>query len=351
MYITKQDLPISSLPKQGEEVTWFSQNTINRGTLKGYDSENRPMIINEFGNPDQTNDMFSVRPSQPNLRIKPNWNRIPNTGKIITPTFDLNAAIIEKLNQIIPPGPTYLELINEMYQRGYETYLVGGTVRDFIQGDPSNDIDIVTSMPLKSSIPLIKSMFANNFSFRPQNGYIRVGGSPSTGDPFIDIKNFYVGLGGHARIYGSEITDDYKVRDFACNSVYFDPINNQIIDPTGIGFDDALRKKLTITKDLASNTAKSNAQILIRFIKFSIRGYNYSEETLQQLKTEICPMFRAMSQGEKVDYINRQIINKSPIGKSKEHFEKFIEKFSEIGILDFYNEQIRPIEKLIKTDR
>lgn len=350
MYQVLKPLPASSLPKQGEQVTWFAQNAISNGELRGYDGESRPVILNQFGNPNYTNDIFSIRPTDPNNRITPNWDRIPVTGKIINPQPQLNKLILSKLSHRIPPGPSYYELIYEMYQRGYETYLVGGTVRDFIQGAKSNDIDLVTSMPLKSSLSLIKSMFGNNYSANLSQGYVRVGGSPNSGDPFIDIKNFWLGLGNGSRIYGSEIIDDYKVRDFACNSVYYDPINQQLIDPSGVGYDDSINKNLTIIKDLASNTPKSNAQILIRFIKFSIRGYGCNPATLAKLKEEICPLLAVMTQGERMDYIIRQVLNKAPAKERKQHYTMFVAKMEELGIIETYRELIQPYETVLTFD-
>jgi len=349
MYKVKQPLPDSSLPKQGEHVTWFAQNTIIKGVLKGYDADNRPNIITEFGNPNLTNDIFSIRPTNPNNRIEPNWNRIPDHGLIKEPDAKLKELIHQKLSERIPPGPSYLELINEMYQRGYETYLVGGTVRDFVQGDKSNDIDLVTTMPLKSSFSLLKSMFSK-FSPNLSQGYIRVGGKPSSGDPFIDIKNFWLGLGGGSRIYGSEIIDDYTVRDFACNAIYYDPINEQLIDPSGVGISDAETKNLTIVKDLASNTPQSNAQIFIRFIKFSIRGYRCSEETLTRIREEICPLVSTMTNGKRMNYIASQIINKSPVGQKKEYYEKFVDKINEYGLTEIYESLIKPYESTLNID-
>ncbi len=41
-----------------------------------------------------------------------------------------------------------LELIKYINTLGYEAYLVGGCVRDYLLNIPSNDIDITTSMPI-----------------------------------------------------------------------------------------------------------------------------------------------------------------------------------------------------------
>ena len=133
--------------------------------------------------------------------------------------------------------------MSEFHLRGYETFIVGGTVRDIIQGEASYDIDLATTMPLSSSLPLLQSMFGKVHP-NPEFGYIRIGGNPASGEPFIDVKNFPLYNPGCADVlFGSDLDVDLKYRDFACNSIYYDPFNEAFIDPSGRGVDDALHKK------------------------------------------------------------------------------------------------------------
>ena len=41
-----------------------------------------------------------------------------------------------------------ISLINKIKSYGYDAYLIGGCVRDFLLNIQSNDIDVATSMPL-----------------------------------------------------------------------------------------------------------------------------------------------------------------------------------------------------------
>jgi len=116
-----QKLPNSTFPKPGEDVVWFSRNKKIEGKLIGYDTEEKPIIINQFGIPDSTNSFDIIRPKYPNDRIQPNWLRLPPSGKLVQADNDLSDGIMTKLTERIPPGPSYLELITEIYYRGYET--------------------------------------------------------------------------------------------------------------------------------------------------------------------------------------------------------------------------------------
>lgn len=342
-------LPNSSYPKPGEDVIWFSRNRKIEGKLIGYDIDEKPVIINQFGIPDSTNSFEIIRPKFPNERIQPNWHRLPTQGKLIKADEILSEAINIKLSERIPPGPSYLELISEIYFRGYETYLVGGTVRDFLQGEKSNDVDLVTTMPLKSAIPLIKSMFNDKYSYKKENGFIRIGGTPASGDPFIDVKNFTLCNSGYGTtLFGSEIEHDLRIRDFACNAIYYDTINKQILDPSGHGIDDAKDKNLTVVKDLGIHSPYfSSAQILIRLIKFSIRGYLCSTETLDLIKREFSPLFSTMTTSSRMRYISAQVLSKLPQEQKQIAYNSFVIKMEELGFADEYVKYIKPYEKLL----
>lgn len=342
-------LPPSAFPKPGEDVVWFSHNRKIEGTLLGYDVNERPVIQNQFNVPDITSSFESIRPKNPNNRISPNWLRLPEGGLVIKADKELADKIQHKLEERIPPGPSYIELITEMYLRGYETYLVGGTVRDFIQGEISNDIDLVTTMPLKSAIPLIKSMF-NKYSYLGHNGYVRIGGKPASGDPFIDVKNFTSSNSGvGSKIFGSEIETDLKIRDFACNAIYYDAINKRILDPSGNGITDARNKKLTIVKDSSFHSPMfTGGQIVIRLVKFVSRGYAFNEETFEMIKSEYCPLLHTMETAKRMAYINAQVLSKVSVTDRESKYSVFVEKMNEIGLQEEYEKLIRPFENLLK---
>jgi hypothetical protein len=345
-------LPISFFAKPGERVVWFSNYQKIEGNLIGYDIDERPIIINQFDVPDLTGSFDIIRPKNPNNRINPNWDRMPSTGKIFKADPEFITAINRKLSERIPPGPSYMELINEFYYRGYETYLVGGTVRDFLQGVKSNDIDLVTTIPLKFASPLIKSMFGR-FSYKKERGYIRIGGTPASGDPFIDIKNFNACNSYNGNVlFGSEIENDSKIRDFACNAIYYDPINCNLIDPFGIGVEEAKAKKLSIVKDLNINSPHfASAQIIVRLVKFVARGYECPIATLEQIRSDFIPLFSTMTTDSRMRYIRSQIINKERVKEAqKQAYDLFVEKMIEIGLENEYVIYIQPHERLLNLN-
>ena len=67
------------------------------------------------------------------------------------------------------------EIVNELIKNGYEAYVVGGYVRDFLLGINSTDIDICTNASVEEVSKIFKDkgkVFKDFMSFHmEENGY------------------------------------------------------------------------------------------------------------------------------------------------------------------------------------
>lgn len=124
--------------------------------------------------------------------------------------------------------PTIVDLLTLITNQGYEAYLVGGAVRDYILNKPNNDYDICTNMPLH----LIKEIFPNFHLMKPNNhrntGVIRLNGLE------IEISDFK----------GHTIAEDLSNRDFTINAMALDK-NGNLIDPYN-GLKSLQEKKISL---------------------------------------------------------------------------------------------------------
>jgi tRNA nucleotidyltransferase/poly(A) polymerase len=190
----------------------------------------------------------------------------------------------------------------------------------------------------------------NKHSYNAENGFIRIGGTPASGDPFIDVKNFMTSSsGGGSKLFGSEIGSDLKYRDFACNAIYYDPVNKRLIDPTGVGIADATNKHLTIIKDqFVHSPFFSGGQMVIRMIKFVTRGYAFNPETIQVVKAEFCPLLHTMESRRRMGYINAQVLSKVDTSIRQDTYDKFVQKMNEIGFDEEYEKLIKPFENILR---
>jgi hypothetical protein len=302
-------LPPCPIPRPGERVSWYTSGRQVSGSLTGFDGSGRPLIINQFRQPQHLESFDEIRPENPFQRQAPNWAYLPKGARVVQPNSAIRHRFRQLLTRPIPPGPSSIEIAGEIWNRGFEIYLVGGTVRDVIAGTESKDIDFVTTMPLDRCQALVSSMYGYRPTARDNRGFLRVGGSPASGDPFVDLKVFSDSLLGTSNAaFGVSFDRDVSHRDFACNSVYFDPINEVLIDPTGIGINDALNKSLTLICGTGDNFQRG--QIFIRFFKFCDRGFTPVAETVLKIRGEYALGVRGMTRVAKVHYIKAQILNK-----------------------------------------
>lgn len=343
-------IPNPPIPRPGEEVFWYAESVPFQGKMVGYNINEQPLVTTKFGSQTNVESFYHLRLNNPFNRIDPNWHRLPPEGKIIKAQPEQIAFFNSILSQRIPPGPKYIDLVSEIYNRGFEVFLVGGTVRDIIFGDKSHDVDLVTTMPVKYAEPLINSMYGKNYSINGKTGYVRIGGKPSSGDPFIDLKNFPIFSPGSTNaIFGSDFNVDLCHRDFACNSIYYDPINMVYVDPSGRGVDDAKSKTLFIVKDLSYPSPYYHcATILVRFVKFVNRGYRYLPETLDELQKKYIPLIPTMPQSYRLQYVKTQFLSKSPKEQHEQLIIDFKTRMLELGLEEVYNQFFIAIETEIK---
>ena len=341
------DLPFCPIPKPGENISWYLDSRPVKGILIG-NSTNGPIVETELGNRYSLGSYESLRLTNPKLRLSPNWNNLGQNSKILRPKEEEKIEFKKLLSQRIPPGPQYNELIVEIWSRGFEIFLVGGTVRDVIAGNATNDVDLVTSMPLFWATTLLESMYRKKPEISPENGFVRLGGKPKSGDPFIDLKMISnYDLGTINACFGNDLDIDTQHRDFACNSVYYDPINEALIDPTGNGIADAERKQLSIVCNPARRSPFNLGQISIRFYKFLSFGFSASEKTINQIKANFNPSIAAMMRNIRINYLRTQLLSKKPIKEHEIVLEKYKKAMIDFGASREWAMYFEPFEKEI----
>jgi hypothetical protein len=311
----QMQLPHSSTPRPGDAVVWYIDARRVAGQYLGHAAESKPVVSTPFGNQSKLPSFDCLRIRDPITRIGPNWQYLQ--GDCLIKPFDYEEdRFSELLKQRIPPGPTYLELIEEIWHRGYEVYIVGGTVRDVVAGDQSNDVDIVTTMPISKFELLLQSMFKKLISVHEVRGFARLGGKGYEGDPFIDLKLFcHGGTGTPDALFGSDFTLDISLRDFACNSVYYDPINKALIDPSSRGLNDAVSRTLSLVCDPQARSPEELGQVAIRYFKFCMRGYVGEPDSNKTLADHFIPCLSTLTASHRLSYLNRQIFGKIPKDK------------------------------------
>lgn len=346
--LNELSLPICPIPRPGDKVLWYKDAQAYKGELVGYAPEGKVLVKNLFGNQYSLPSIDYLRLTDPFNRKGPNWTDLSPHAVIKSPYPNELIEFNKILDKITPPGPRYLELVMEIWSRGYEIFLVGGTVRDIIAGLPTNDVDLVTSMPLIKAVPLLSSMYRKEPEISHKDGYVRLGGTPRSGDPFIDLKMFcHDDPGTDVALFGNQFHLDMQYRDFACNSIYYDPINQTLIDPSGTGISDAQTKSLFIVCDITRRKPYSLGQLAIRFFKFMSRGFIASTTTIDLVTSQVVPALASMKNSLRVNYLRTQLLGKCPKQEHEVTLQSFATHMTTNGAEDAWAKFFEPFTKEI----
>ncbi|MBS1370028.1 MAG: polynucleotide adenylyltransferase PcnB [Lentisphaeria bacterium] len=145
------------------------------------------------------------------------------------------------------PVPRHVvELISELQEAGYESYIVGGAIRDLLLGRAPKDFDISTSATPEE----VRTVFGRR-SARIIGKRFRLVHVTWSGELF-EVSTFRqapVHNGANAKkdvpenlilsdnSFGTAEEDAWR-RDFTVNALFFDPVRSELIDFTGKGVED-----------------------------------------------------------------------------------------------------------------
>jgi tRNA nucleotidyltransferase/poly(A) polymerase len=161
--------------------------------------------------------------------------------------------------------------------RGQRAWLVGGAVRDLALGCEAHDVDLATAAhPVE-----IEATFPRAIGVGRAFGTLLL---PWQGLE-IQVTTFRA-EGGYrdARrpdevLFGSSLEEDARRRDFTCNALFLDPLDDELADPTG-GLGDLERRLLRCVGDPAQRFAEDGLRIL-RLARFaSLYGLQVEAATL-----------------------------------------------------------------------
>lgn len=194
-------------------------------------------------------------------------------------------------------------LMSTIINKGYEVYIVGGYVRDYLLNIPNDDYDLTTNMPLED----LKKYYPNLHIMKENNHRIT---------SILHINNLKIEI---SLFKGINIQEDLHNRDFTINALALD-INNNIIDINNYR-EDLNNKKLKLVKADGSGIDFDPLRIL-RAIRLSL-SHNLS---IDQNTKETIISKRSLLNTIAKERIYNEIIK---ILKYKES-TKYIDEYKEI---------------------
>ncbi len=195
----------------------------------------------------------------------------------------------KKLQAKIPAH--ILWVLEELQNAGFESYIVGGCVRDLLLGRVPNDFDVTTNAVPEQIIKVFEKtemrvVYENNF------GTVGIVNKNLEKDDVcyeIEITPYRteVGYSDNRRpdtiAFSDSIHEDVKRRDFTINALAYDPINNSFVDDYG-GREDLAAKIIRTVGDPKERFGEDALRIM-RAVRFSAQlGFMLEEETMLSLR-------------------------------------------------------------------
>lgn len=231
-----------------------------------------------------------------------------------------------------------VDIVQRLQARGFEAYIVGGAVRDFLIGRQPKDYDISTNATPRQ----IQKLFGRRRTFVIGRRFRIV--HFHHGREVIEISTFRKAPSEKKQFsskkkpgapdnliiidneYGTPYEDAWR-RDFTVNAIFYDPIQDQIIDHTGMGIDD-LEKGLVRTLGEPQLRFEEDPVRILRALKLVGQyGFKMTKDTEKSLNASLklidhCSHSRLSLELEK--------ILKNPYG------EKILCAFYKYGFLSYF---------------
>lgn len=194
-----------------------------------------------------------------------------------------------------------LRIVRSLQEAGFETYLVGGCVRDLLVGIHPKDFDIATS-----ALPnQVRKKVPNAYVIGRRFKLVLV----KRGDTQFEVATFrrnvtaaeLDALGddvGEGDNYFGTVEEDAQRRDFTCNAVFYDPAKHKLIDHCE-GIQDIQNRILRMIGDPKERLIEDPIRIL-RAIRLSHKLHFSIESTMRlaigecsaELKRSVLPRRR-----------------------------------------------------------
>ncbi|MCK5787802.1 MAG: hypothetical protein KAH32_02265 [Chlamydiia bacterium] len=179
-----------------------------------------------------------------------------------------------------------LYVIRILNEKGFITYLVGGSVRDLAKGIKPKDFDVGT-MARPSDI---RRIFKHSIIVGRRFPIVHV----KVGKKIVEVATFRKGGNTSTKLIKRDVLwgvpeDDALRRDFTINALFYDPAKEEIFDYVG-GFKD-VQNGILRAIGAPINRFKQDPVRMIRLFKFASRGFSIDESALEAIrdcKEHIC---------------------------------------------------------------
>ncbi len=236
-------------------------------------------------------------------------------------------------------APHITEIIAGLQEAGYEAYLVGGAVRDFLLQRQPKDYDISTSATPEE----VKKVFKKNrvmiigrrfrlVHFYHGNEIIEISTFRKKPEPILaserpaKVQDAPENMIFRDNEFGT-VHEDAERRDFTVNALFYDPVHDELCDFTGMGVDD-IKNGVVRAIGIPKVRFEEDPVRILRALKLVGQyGFTLEPETEKALR-ESLELITLASDSRMT--LEMEKILKNPYG------EKILEVFYEYGFLKYF---------------
>jgi tRNA nucleotidyltransferase (CCA-adding enzyme) len=183
----------------------------------------------------------------------------------------------------LPIPDEVLRVARKLETAGFETWCVGGAIRDNLLGLENHDFDLTTAAPPDE----VRRLFKRTVPVGVEHGTVAVLDREQRAHEVTTFRRDIKTDGRHAVVeFGVSLMDDLARRDFTINAIAYHPIRHEWRDPFR-GADDLDAKLIRSVGDPNWRFQEDYLRIL-RALRFSARfGFRIHSGTLEAAKANV----------------------------------------------------------------
>ncbi|MBK6495072.1 MAG: CCA tRNA nucleotidyltransferase [Gemmatimonadales bacterium] len=177
------------------------------------------------------------------------------------------------MSEASTPGPDAIRIpeqvigiVRRLEEAGYETWCVGGAIRDALLGGAGSDVDLATAAPPT----VVRSLFRRTIAVGIEHGTVGVLDEQGILHEVTTFRHDVVTDGRHAVVaFGASLEEDLARRDFTINAIAYHPVHDRWADPFD-GRADLQRRVVRAVGDPVQRFREDRLRIL-RALRFAAR--------------------------------------------------------------------------------
>ncbi len=170
------------------------------------------------------------------------------------------------MSPLIRPPDAARWIVRRLEDAGFETWAVGGAVRDALAGHPTDEWDFATAARPNQ----VRKVFRRTVPVGIEHGTVGVLAADGRMYEVTTFRRDVDTDGRHARVeFSDDVTEDLARRDFTINALAWHPFRDELLDPHG-GRADLAEGRLRTVGDPSTRFSEDYLRVL-RAIRFAAR--------------------------------------------------------------------------------